>query len=87
MSTLKDHALQFFLEVYCHPFRRTFSRTPDLHHDGSVNIVDVATVAFAYGATPNSPNWNPAADLNGDGVVNILDVALDAFYYGGSVSM
>jgi len=47
-----------------------------------VNIVDVATVAFSFGATPTSPNWNAAADLNNDGKVDILDVAFDAFYFG-----
>ncbi len=57
-------------------------KSPDLDNNGTVNIVDVATVAFSFGATPTSANWNVAADLNNDGVVNILDVAFDAFYFG-----
>ncbi len=57
-------------------------KSPDLDKNGTVNIVDVATVAFSFGATPSSANWNVAADLNNDGVVNILDVAFDAFYFG-----
>jgi dockerin type I repeat protein len=60
-------------------------KDPDLDNNGSVSIVDVANVAFAFGATPTSPNWNAAADLNNDGVVNILDVAFDAFYFGAPI--
>jgi hypothetical protein len=60
----------------------TVYKSPDLVKAGTVNIVDVATVAFSFGATPTSQNWNVAADLNNDGVVNILDVAFDAFYFG-----
>jgi hypothetical protein len=54
----------------------------DLDRDCRVDIVDVATVAFAFGSTPSSPNWNPYADLNNDGTVNIVDVATAAFHFG-----
>ena len=54
----------------------------DLDRDCRVDIVDVATVAFAFGSTPSSPNWNPYADLNNDGTVNIVDVATAAFQFG-----
>jgi len=63
----------------------TLYKSPDLNNDGVVNIVDVATVAFSFGATPTSSNWNAAADLDNNGVVNILDVALDAFYFGNNI--
>jgi plastocyanin len=63
----------------------TLYKSPDLNNDGAVNIVDVATVAFSFGATPTSSNWNAAADLDNNGVVNILDVALDAFYFGNNI--
>jgi hypothetical protein len=75
-------------EYYCefHPTsmhgKFTVYKTPDLVKAGTVNIVDVATVAFSFGATPTSSNWNAAADLDNNGVVNILDVAFDAFYFG-----
>jgi hypothetical protein len=42
-------------------------------------------VAFSFGASPTSSNWNVTADLDNNGVVNILDVALDAFYFGSNV--
>jgi len=78
-------------EYYCqfHPGsmhgKFTLYKSPDLNNDGVVNIVDVATVAFSFGATPASSNWNAAADLDNNGLVNILDVALDAFYFGNNI--
>jgi len=54
----------------------------DLDRDCRVDIVDVATVAFAFGSAPSFPNWNPYADLNNDGTVNIVDVATAAFHFG-----
>ena len=50
----------------------------DLDGDGTVNIVDLASIAACYLTTPASPNWNPLADLNHDGVVNMADVAIAA---------
>ncbi len=61
------------------------SKTPDLNHDGMVDIGDIATIAAAYGAVHGSSNYNPAADLNGDGTVNLLDIALAASDYGALV--
>ena len=75
-------------EYYCqfHPGsmhgKFTVYKSPDLDKNGVVNIIDVATVAFSFGATPTSSNWNAAADLDNNSVVNILDVAFDAFYFG-----
>jgi len=61
--------------------RFTLYKSPDLDKNGVVEIVDVATVAFSFGATPTSSTWNVAADLDNNGVVNILDVAFVAFYW------
>jgi plastocyanin len=78
-------------EYYCqfHPLsmhgKFTVYKTPDLVKAGVVNIVDVATVAFSFGATPTSTNWNAAADLDNNGIVNILDVATVAFYFGKTI--
>jgi hypothetical protein len=81
-------------EVYCQFHSSTMHakivvyKNPDLDKDGRVSIVDVATVAFAFGsnALPSpTPTWNIAADLNNDGRVDILDVAFVAFYFGASV--
>lgn len=56
----------------------------DLNGDGKVDILDVVTVAAAFGSTPGASNWNPAADLNKDGIVDILDVVLVTSNYGKS---
>ena len=48
----------------------------DLNGDGKVDIYDVATVAIAFGATPENQRWNPAADLNGDGIIDVFDIIL-----------
>jgi len=54
----------------------------DVNGDGRVDLKDIALVARAFGSTPNSPNWNPAADLNGDGIVNMQDIAIVARNFG-----
>ena len=51
-------------------------KTRDFNGDGITDVLDLATLAKAYGSIPSSPNWNPAADLTGDGVVDDLDLAL-----------
>lgn len=57
----------------------------DINGDGTVNILDIAIVAKAYGSYPGHPRWNPAADLDGNGTVNILDVAKVAKDYGKTI--
>jgi cohesin domain-containing protein len=56
-------------------------RNPDMRNRGVVDILDAATLAIAYGSSPGSPNWNPAADLDGTGVVDILDASTLAVDY------
>ena len=46
----------------------------DVNGDGSVNILDLVSVASAFGRAET----HPAADVNGDEVVNILDLVLVA---------
>ncbi len=54
----------------------------DITGDGTVNILDIAIIAVAYGSTPIDPNWDPRADLNGDSLVNILDAVMLAVNFG-----
>ncbi len=79
-------------EYYCeyHPStmhgRIVVYKTPDVEpSDTKVDIVDIATIALAYGSkalpTPTA-TWNPAADIDNNGVVDIFDVATAALYYG-----
>jgi rhodanese-related sulfurtransferase len=57
----------------------------DLNTDGTVNILDIAIVAKAFGTKPGDSNWNPSADLDKNGWINIVDVALVARNYGRTV--
>jgi hypothetical protein len=63
----------------------------DLNKDGTVNIMDITSVATAYNShgpdipnpgDPPSKNWNEIADLDKNGAVNILDVTIIAKDYG-----
>ncbi len=57
----------------------------DVNGDNKIDIVDVATIAYAYNTSPGNARWNTNADLDNNGVVNIMDVAIVAFYYGTSL--
>ena len=54
----------------------------DVNGDGVVDIYDAIAAANAFGSTPSSPNWNPAADLNGDGQVDIFDIIIIGMNFG-----
>ena len=54
----------------------------DVNGDGRVDLRDIALMAHAFGSTPTSSNWNPAADLNGDGTVDMKDIAIVARNFG-----
>ncbi len=70
------------VDVVSHTASCTVSRDPDLNHDGRIDIVDVATVAFSFDSVAGSSRFNAAADLNADGRVDITDVATVAFDFG-----
>jgi nitroreductase len=54
----------------------------DLNKDGRINILDLFTVARAFGSSLGSPKWNEIADLNEDSIVNILDMYAVARDFG-----
>jgi len=55
----------------------------DLNKDGTVDIMDIAIVAKAYGSKTGDPKWNPIADVAEPyGEINILDIATVAKDYG-----
>jgi len=60
----------------------TLSRDPDVMDEGSVDIVDAATIALNFGTSTSSPDWHPASDLDGDGSVDIIDAAIMGLDYG-----
>ena len=55
------------------------SKTPDINHDGVINIVDLTSIAANFGTS------NSAADLTSDGTVNIQDLTLVALDFGEPV--
>ena len=57
----------------------------DLNKDGTVNILDIALVAKAYGTEPGDDKWNEIADLDDNEKVDILDIATVAKDYGKTV--
>jgi hypothetical protein len=77
-----------------HPAYFTYYST-DLNGDGTVNIIDIAIVAKAFGAKYNETDglyWHDPpckycphakdADLNEDKIINIMDIAIVARDYG-----
>ncbi len=54
----------------------------DVNGDNKIDIVDVATVAYAYNTRPGDARWNANADLDSNGVVDINDVATVGLYWG-----
>ena len=57
------------------------SRNLDMGLQGTIDIVDLATVAFHFGTLLGQPNYSAITDVNADGAVNIQDLALVAFYF------
>jgi len=57
----------------------------DLSLDGTVNIIDVAIVAYSFGYGIGGEKWNPDADLNNDNEINIIDIAKVAMEFGNTI--
>jgi parallel beta-helix repeat protein len=64
-----------------YPLMNPFKRG-DVNHDGSVDILDLITVAKALGTHQGDKKYNPHADLNTDGNIDILDLVLVCLYLG-----
>jgi parallel beta-helix repeat protein len=67
-----------------YPLKNPYNYTPnpDINNDGTVNIIDVYTVAKAFGSRLGDKTWNPLADINRDGIVNIMDIFIVARKFG-----
>ena len=44
--------------------------------DGTVDYLDLEALAYAWLATPESPNWNAQADIVSDSIINFYDFAI-----------
>ncbi|MGO4495300.1 dockerin type I domain-containing protein [Paenibacillus sp. 2RAB27] len=51
-----------------------------MNKDGSINVGDLAMVAYHYGKNSNSTDWATAkiADMNNDNKIDISDLAVVA---------
>ena len=56
-------------------------RAADVNADGTINILDLTTIATHFNTTPPA-NLTAKPDINGDGIVNILDLTLAASHFG-----
>jgi len=59
--------------------------SPDVNNDGFVNILDLAMIAGAYGASAGDDVYDVKVDLDENGLVNICDVAICALVFGQNV--
>jgi hypothetical protein len=48
----------------------------DLTADGFVDIVDVAYVAYYFGANPGDPDFDPCLDIDENDTIDIVDIAI-----------
>ena len=53
-----------------------FLLTGDLNEDNVINSADYSIAKTAFGAKPNSANWNENIDFNVDGIINSADIAI-----------
>ena len=74
-------------EIPSQPYRISSTDTgitfrTDLNQDRKVNIIDISTVAMAFGTKEGDDRYNPIADLDDNKEINIIDVAIVANDYG-----
>jgi hypothetical protein len=60
------------------PINRLIGDIAPGNGDGVVDWIDMAALAEAWLATPESPNWNARADMVSDGIINFPDFAVMA---------
>jgi len=66
-----------------YPLMNIVGDIADVNNDLIVDIFDVVLCAYAYGATPLDPNWNPDCDLAEPyGAIDIFDIIIIAMSYG-----
>jgi phosphate transport system substrate-binding protein len=58
------------------------TRELDMASQGTVNVVDLATVAIHYGSSVGQANYDPSSDIDANGVINVIDLATVAIYFG-----
>ena len=59
----------------------------DINGDGVIDQQDMALLQAAWGSTPGSANWNPAANLSGNNHIGTVDLAILSANYGKTVDV
>jgi len=54
----------------------------DVNHDAKVNIIDISTIAIAFGTQLGEEKWNPHADIDENSKIDILDISTAAKNFG-----
>ena len=62
------------------------AKSPDLNHDGVINMSDVMLLASAFNSSLGSSKYVSAYDLNSDGAINMTDVMVIAGKFNTKVS-
>jgi len=62
-------------------FSCSVSVSPDVNHDGAIDILDLAQAAIAFDSVKGDARYSGSCDVNADGSVNILDLAQLAIDY------
>ena len=79
---LLGEGLGLDIEIDFDPDTKPPATQVDMNGDGVVNILDLVSVASAFGNIGD----NLSADVNGDGIVNILDLVLVAGAFGNATA-
>jgi hypothetical protein len=58
----------------------------DVNKDSAIDFADLSKAAKAFGATPDSPNWDADCDINGDKVIDLRDLTIAAHNYGKTIA-
>jgi hypothetical protein len=55
--------------------------SPDVNGDGTIDIIDLAMVAKAYGHLSEDPYYDSRVDFDNNGVIDITDIAAVAIKF------
>lgn len=75
-----------FLPGYSEYTDPSYSYFPDINHDGTVNIIDIADCSNRFGAECGDPDYCEKCDLILDCIIDIRDISLLSQHFGEASS-